>query len=106
MLNEYPQEFVDFIMKPLRSNHPYSDTIYQGTVSIPYVKGISKKFRHIGNRFNVRNTFKTVMETELKKTVFWDVAPCRYCVDRHSLLEKSKLAQHAFKEGQRYVGKR
>jgi hypothetical protein len=40
MLNEYPQEFVDSTMKPLRSNCP-SDTIYQGTVIIPYVKGIS-----------------------------------------------------------------
>jgi hypothetical protein len=81
MVNEYSQEFADFVMKPLRSNLPSSDTIYQGTVSIPYVKGISKKFRHIGNRFNVRTTFKTVMKTELKKALFWDVAPCRYCVD-------------------------
>jgi hypothetical protein len=38
MLNEYPQEFTDFIMKPLRSNCPSSGTIYQGTVIVPYVK--------------------------------------------------------------------
>jgi hypothetical protein len=44
MLNEYPQIFVDSIIKPLGSNHPSSDTIYQGTVIIPYVKGIFKKF--------------------------------------------------------------
>jgi hypothetical protein len=58
MLNECPQEFTDSIMKPPRSNHPSSDTIYHGTV-IPYVKGISEKFRHIGNHFNVRTIFET-----------------------------------------------
>jgi hypothetical protein len=58
MLNEYPQEFVDSIIKPSRSNYP-SYTIYQGTVIIPYVKGITDKLRHIGNHFNVRIIFKT-----------------------------------------------
>jgi hypothetical protein len=51
--SEYPQEFVDSIQKPLRSNRP-SDTTYQGTVVIPYVKGISKKFRPIGKCFSSR----------------------------------------------------
>jgi hypothetical protein len=37
MLNEYPQEFACSIMKPSRSNCPSSDTIYQGTVTIPHV---------------------------------------------------------------------
>jgi hypothetical protein len=59
MLNEYPQEFVDSLMKPLRSNQLSSDTIYQGKVIIPYDKGICGKFRRIGNRFNVRTIFKT-----------------------------------------------
>jgi hypothetical protein len=45
-------------MKPLRSNCPSPDTIYQGTV-IPYVKGISEKFRCTGNHFNVRTILKT-----------------------------------------------
>jgi hypothetical protein len=40
LLNEYLQEFVDSIMKPRRSNHP-SDTIHHGTVTFPYVMGIS-----------------------------------------------------------------
>jgi hypothetical protein len=31
MLNEYPHEFVDSIMKPSRSKRPSSDTICQGT---------------------------------------------------------------------------
>jgi hypothetical protein len=49
MLNECLQEFVDFIMKPSRSNCPSSDTIYQDTVIIPYVRGMSEKFRCIKN---------------------------------------------------------
>jgi hypothetical protein len=51
-------EFNDSIMKPVRSNRSASDTIYHGMV-IPYVRGISAKFRHTGNRFNVRTIFKT-----------------------------------------------
>jgi hypothetical protein len=59
MFNEYPQEFFDSIIKPSRSKRPSSDTIYQGTVIILHVKGISETFRCVGNRFNVRTTFKT-----------------------------------------------
>jgi hypothetical protein len=59
MLNECPQEFVDSIMKPSRSNRPSSDTIYQGTVIILYVSGIPEKFRRNRNNFNVRSIFKT-----------------------------------------------
>jgi hypothetical protein len=54
MLNGYPKEFVDFVMNPSTRNRPSSDTKYQGTVIIPYVKGTSEKFRRIGNRFNLR----------------------------------------------------
>jgi hypothetical protein len=32
MLNDYPNELVDSIMKPSRSNRPSSDIIHQGTV--------------------------------------------------------------------------
>jgi hypothetical protein len=46
-------------MKTAKSNGPSSDTVYQDTVFIPYVKGISEKFRRIGNRFSVRTIFKT-----------------------------------------------
>jgi hypothetical protein len=38
MPNEYPEEFVDSIIKPMISNDPSSDTIYHGTVIIPHVK--------------------------------------------------------------------
>jgi hypothetical protein len=58
MLNEYPQEFADSIMKPSRSKHPSSDKIYKGTVIIPYIKNISEKFRHTGHCFRVRTIFK------------------------------------------------
>jgi hypothetical protein len=59
MLNEYPKESVDSIMKPWARNRTTSDTVYQGTVVIPYVQDISKKFRRIRNRFSLRTIFKT-----------------------------------------------
>jgi hypothetical protein len=59
MLNEYPKEFADSLIKPSRSNRPSSDTIYCCTVIIPYVKGIFEKMRHIGNHSNLRIIFKT-----------------------------------------------
>jgi hypothetical protein len=61
MLNEYPQEFVDSIMKPLRSKSHSSDTVYQDMVISPYVKGICEIFRRIGNCFNVRTVSKLNM---------------------------------------------
>jgi hypothetical protein len=70
MLNEYPKKFVDSVMKPSTRNHPSSDTIYQGNVIIPYVKGTSEKFRLIGNRFNLRTIFKNkhALHVTLMKT--------------------------------------
>jgi hypothetical protein len=59
MLNGYPKEFVESVMKPSIRNHTSSDTVYQDTVIIPCVKGISEKFRRTGNRFNLRIIFKT-----------------------------------------------
>jgi hypothetical protein len=82
-------------MKPLRNNHP-SDTIYQVTINIPYIKGISEKFRHIGNCFSVRITFKTVMKSgpvrdaqEMKQCVYnipYDCGKC-YINERSRPLE-------------------
>jgi predicted GIY-YIG superfamily endonuclease len=83
MLYEYPQEFIDSIMKLSRSSGPFSDTIYQGTFIIPYDKGISKKFRHIGNRFNVRTIFKTkhaLCGTLLKMGLVRDAQQTKQCV--------------------------
>jgi hypothetical protein len=118
-------------MKPSTRSRPSSDTIYQGTVIIPYVKGISKKFRSIGNRFNLRTVFKTkhtlhgtLMKTrpvrdaqETMQCVYSIPFDCGRCyigeisrplevrIKEHiynltqRLLEKSKLAQHAYEEG-------
>jgi hypothetical protein len=61
MLKECPQEFVDSVMKPWRSNRPSSDTVDQGTVIIPHVKCTSEQFRRIGNHFNVKTIFKLNM---------------------------------------------
>jgi hypothetical protein len=58
MLNEYPRELIDSILKPSRNNRLSSDTIHQGTVIIPNVKGICEEFRLIGNRFNLRIIFR------------------------------------------------
>jgi hypothetical protein len=58
MLNEYPQEFIDSIMKSYRSNCP-SSQYNRAWSNIPYVRGISEKFRCTGNHFNVRFIFKT-----------------------------------------------
>jgi hypothetical protein len=59
MLNEYPQEFVDSIMKSLRSNHPSSDTIYQGMAMFSCATSISEKFKRHGYRLHARGIFKT-----------------------------------------------
>jgi hypothetical protein len=83
LLNEYPQEFVHSITKPSRSNHPSSDTIHQDTVIIPYVKGISEKFRRIGNSVNVRTIFKTkrtVRGTLMKTGPVRDAQQKKQCV--------------------------
>jgi hypothetical protein len=45
MLNGYPKEFIDSVMKPSTRNHPSSETKYRGTVIVLYVKGTSKKFK-------------------------------------------------------------
>jgi hypothetical protein len=126
ILNEYPQEFVTSIMKPLRSNRPSSETTYQGTVIIPYVKGISKKFRHTGNHFNVRAIFITkykllgtlmktgpVIDTQQTKQHVYNIPcecgkasrPLEECIKEHKhnlnqgLLKKSKSAQYAYDKG-------
>jgi hypothetical protein len=81
-LNEYPQEFADSMIKPSRSNRP-SDTTYQGTVIIQYVKGISEKFRCTGNRFNVRtifNTKYTLRGTLMKTEPVTDAQQMKQCV--------------------------
>jgi hypothetical protein len=70
-------------MKPLRSNCPTADAIFQGVAVIPYVKGISENFRRIGNCFNVRNIFKTkytLRGTLVKTRPVRDAQQTKQCV--------------------------
>jgi hypothetical protein len=83
MLNEYPLGFINSIMKKSRSNRSSADTTYQGTAIIPYVKGISEKFRRIGNRFNIRTIFKTkhtLRGTLMKTEPVREAQQRKYCV--------------------------
>jgi hypothetical protein len=59
MLNGYPKHFIDSITKSGRNNRPHPDTILHGTVVIPCARGISEKYRRIGNRYNIGTIFKT-----------------------------------------------
>jgi hypothetical protein len=59
MVNEYPKELVDSVMKPSARCRPSSERVCKGTVVILYVKDTSEKFRCIGNRFHLRTIFRT-----------------------------------------------
>jgi hypothetical protein len=76
MLSEYPEEFVDSIIKTSTRNRPSPDTAYQGTVVIPYVMGISEKFRSTENRFNIRTIFKT---THTLRGTLMKTGPVKRC---------------------------
>jgi hypothetical protein len=56
MLSEYPRGFVDPVIKPSTRNLPTTDRVYQGTVVIPYVKGISRKSNASGT-VSISETF-------------------------------------------------
>jgi hypothetical protein len=86
---------------------------------IPYVKGVSEKFKHIGNRYNIRTFFKTKHTLQTTQCIFSIPCECgssyigetgrplavRLREHRHNLqqglVEESKLAQHAYEEGHR-----
>jgi hypothetical protein len=70
-------------LKPFRSNCPFSDAVYQGTVIIPFVKDIFEKFRLIGNLFNVRTVFKikyTFCMTLMETATVRDAQQTKQCV--------------------------
>jgi hypothetical protein len=53
------------------------------TWSLFHVMGISEKFRHIGNHFNVRNIFKTkhtLLGTMMKNGLVRDAQQMKQCV--------------------------
>jgi hypothetical protein len=97
---------------------------------IPDVKGVSEKFKHRGNRYNIRTIFgmkHTLRSSLMRNRPERDPQQVAHCVCsipcecgetgsslamqlheyRHNLkeglLEKSKLAQHAYKEGHRVI---
>jgi hypothetical protein len=131
--NGYPQGFIDSVINSKGSSRLNEEQKPLGSVYIPYVKGVSEKFKRIGNRYNIRKIFKTkhTLRSSLMKTrperdplqtaqCFYSI-PCecgrsyigetdrplavrlrehRYSLQQ-GLLEKSKLAQHAYEEGHR-----
>jgi hypothetical protein len=93
MLNKYPQQFVDSIMKPSRCNGPSSETIYQCTDFSPYFRDISKKFGCTGNSFNVRTIFRTkhtLMDTDLVR----DVQQIKQCVYNIPWISRAVRGHH------------
>jgi hypothetical protein len=57
-LSGYSQGFIDSIIRSKGSSRQKKkEEKPLGTVYIPYVKGISEKFKHIGNQYNIRTVF-------------------------------------------------
>jgi hypothetical protein len=54
MIFSYPQGFTDLLINSKGSSRLNKEEIHLGSVYIPYVMGISEKFKHIGNRYNIR----------------------------------------------------
>jgi hypothetical protein len=58
--NGYPKYFVDTTINKFgKKNYPSTQSKEACTVVIPYVKGISDKFKRIGNKYNIKTIFKT-----------------------------------------------
>jgi hypothetical protein len=68
-LNGYPGGFTDSAINSKGRSCP-SEVKSLGTVYIPYVKGVSEKFKCIENRYNIRTIFRTKhnVRSSLKKT--------------------------------------
>jgi hypothetical protein len=69
-LNGYPQGFIDSVINSEGSSQPNKEEKPLGSVSIPYVKGVSEKSKCIGNRYNIRMIFRTkhTLRSSLMKT--------------------------------------
>jgi hypothetical protein len=75
-LNGYTQGFTGSVINSKASCHLNKEQEPLGSVYVPYVKGVSEKFKLIGNPYNVRTIFKTehTLKNSLTKTrpeVFW-----------------------------------
>jgi hypothetical protein len=58
-LNNYPLGFIDSVINSKSSSHPSKEERPLSSVYIPYVKGVSEKFKCIRNRHNITITFET-----------------------------------------------
>jgi hypothetical protein len=60
-LNGYHRSFIDLVIN-LKGNSPpkKKEVKPPGSVYIPCVKGVSEKFKHIRNWYNIRTIFRTV----------------------------------------------
>jgi hypothetical protein len=129
-LNGYPRGFIDSVINSKGSSRMNKEEKPLGYVYIPYVKGVSEKFKRIGNGYNVRTIFRTkhTLKNSLMKTrpntdpqrtaeCVYSI-PCEcgrsYIIEtgrplavrprehkhnfKEGLIEKSKLAQHAYEE--------
>jgi hypothetical protein len=58
--NGYPEHSVDTAINKFgNKNYPSTQSKAACTVVIPYVKGISDKFKCNGNKYNIKAIFKT-----------------------------------------------
>jgi hypothetical protein len=51
--------FIDSVFNSKGSSRPEKEEKSLGYVYIPYVKGVSEKFKRIGNRYNIKTIFRT-----------------------------------------------
>jgi hypothetical protein len=58
-LKNYPHGFIESVINSKGSSHLNKEQKPLGSAYVPYVKGVSEKFIHIGNRYNIRTIFKT-----------------------------------------------
>ncbi len=58
-VNGYPQSFIDRCLEKKTENQESQESP-RGYASIPYVKGVSERVRHVLSRENIRSTFKPV----------------------------------------------
>jgi hypothetical protein len=69
-LSGYSQEFMASVTYSKDNSHSNKEEKPLGSVYIQYVKGVSQKFKHIGNQYNIRMIFETkhTLRSWLKRT--------------------------------------
>jgi predicted GIY-YIG superfamily endonuclease len=58
-LNVYPQGFINSVVRSKGSSRQKKEEKPLVSVYMPYVLGVSEKFKRIGNQYNIRTVFKT-----------------------------------------------